>query len=446
MSTRRSFLLTAASAAAAQSRRPLNVLFLAVDDQNTRLGCYGAPVLTPNIDRLARQGVRFDRAYCQYPLCNPSRSSLLTGRRPPVTGIVNNNVWFRRRMPDVVTLPQHFRNNGYWTAQSGKIFHGGLDDDKAWDEGTTRLNENPPARSLAQRKPIADRWLALESGEDQPDFRNTSKAIDLLRNRPKDKPFFLAAGYAKPHVPFLAPKQYFDLYNPDRMELPADFASLPSGKPPAYRDNFDLFIEREASPKLAREAIAAYYAATSFMDAQLGRLIEELDRQGLRENTVISFFGDHGFHLGEKGMWSKQSLFEPATRVPFFISAPGKSKGTASPRTVELIDLYPTLADLCGLPAPQGVQGKSVRPLLENPNARWDKPAYTFQTRAGGVNGASVRTERHRYTEWSSGLTELYDYNADPGESRNLTGNPSQAKIQAELKALLAKGTSTPNA
>ncbi|MBL8223330.1 MAG: sulfatase-like hydrolase/transferase, partial [Bryobacterales bacterium] len=174
MSTRRSFLLSTAAAAAAQTRRPLNVLFLAVDDQNTHLGCYGARALTPNIDRLARQGVRFDRAYCQYPLCNPSRSSLLTGRRPPVAGIVNNNVWFRRRMPDVVTLPQHFRNNGYWTAASGKIFHGGLDDDRAWDVGATRLNENPPARSLAERKPIADRWLALDSEEDQPDFRNTS--------------------------------------------------------------------------------------------------------------------------------------------------------------------------------------------------------------------------------------------------------------------------------
>lgn len=442
MLSRRSLIL-GSPAALAQSRKPLNVLFLAVDDLNTRLGCYGhKEVISPNIDRLASMGVRFDRAYCQYSLCNPSRSSLLSGRRPPLTGITNNTVWFRRRMPDVVTLPQHFRENGYWTAQSGKIFHGGLDDDRAWTQGGTPLRENAPVKSLAERRPLADRWGVVDGeGEDQPDFRNTTRAIELLRNRPKDKPFFLAAGFAKPHVPFLAPKRFFDMYNPDKIELPADFAPRPTGKGPAYRDNFDLFIQRDATPRLARQAIAAYYACISYMDAQLGRLFAEMDKQGLWENTVISFFGDHGWHLGERGMWSKQTLFEIGARAPMIVSAPGMTRGKASPRTTEFIDLYPTLADFCGLPKPKGVQGASLRPLLQDPNAKWDKPAYTYQMRAG-VSGASVRTERHRYTEWDGGSAgrELYDYQTDPLEKRNLAEEKTSATLAARMKQLLVKG------
>ncbi|MBL8174340.1 MAG: sulfatase [Bryobacterales bacterium] len=440
MFSRRSLLLSAPLLA--QQPKPINVLFLAVDDLNTHVGCYGAPVKTPNIDALAAQGVRFDRAYCQYPLCNPSRSSLLTGRRPPLTGITNNNVWFRRRLPDVVTLPQFFRAHGYWTAQSGKIFHGGLDDDKAWVEGGTQLRENAPTKSLAERKPLADRWLALDGdGQDQADFRNADRAIKMLENRPKDKPFFFAAGFAKPHVPFLAPKKYFDLYDPAKIQLPRDFAPMPSGKPPAYRDNFDLFIQRQATPQLAREAIAGYYAATSFMDAELGKLLRAIDRMGLRENTVISFFGDHGFHLGEKGMWSKQTLFEPGTHVPMIVSAPRMTAGKSCGRTTELIDLYPTLADLCGLPAPRRIQGRSLKPLLQNPSAAWDKPAYTYQQR-GNVAGASVRTERYRYTEWDGGKAgvELYDYSNDPLEANNLAGDAKLSAVIAGLKKLLAAG------
>ncbi len=440
MISRRSLLLTAPLLA--QSRKPMNVLFLAVDDLNTHVGCYGAPVRTPHIDALAAKGVRFDRAYCQYPLCNPSRSSLLSGLRPPRTGITTNNVWFRRRMADVVTLPQYFRQHGYWTAQSGKIFHGGLDDDKAWVQGGTQLRENAPTKSLAERIPFADRWLALEGdGKDQTDFRNAERAIQMLENRPKDKPFFFAAGFAKPHVPFLAPKQYFDLYDPAKIQLPRDFAGMPSGTGPAYRDNFDLFIKREATPQLAREAIAGYYAATSFMDAELGRVIAAIDRMGLRENTVISFFGDHGFHLGEKGMWSKQTLFEPGARVPMIVSAPGLSAGKGCGRTTELIDLYPTLAELCGLPAPKGIQGKSLKPLLENPAASWDKPAYTYQQR-GSISGASVRTERYRYTEWDGGkaLAELYDYETDPLEQKNLASDRGMAAVVGRMRKLLAAG------
>jgi len=302
--SRRGLLQKLAAGLAAPLQRPKarpNVLFLAVDDLNTRLGCYGSEAKSPSIDGLARRGVRFDRAYCQYPLCNPSRSSLLTGRRPPSTQILDNSRWFRDSLPEVVTLPQQFRDNGYWTARTGKIFHGGLDDPRAWTVGGEPL-ARPAPRNLeqqAERERRADRWVAVEgAGEDQPDYRTATRAIEMLEQR-KAQPFFLAAGFVKPHVPFIAPKKYFDLYAPARISLPPDFSTSPGGTAASYRANFDIFIRREASPEQARQAIAAYYAAISFMDAQVGRVLEALDRLRLRENTVIVLFGDHGFHLGE---------------------------------------------------------------------------------------------------------------------------------------------------
>jgi uncharacterized sulfatase len=437
--TRRS-LLQGALLQTPAPRRP-NVLFLAIDDLNTRLGCYGAPVRSPHIDRLAGAGVRFDRAYCQYPLCNPSRTSLLTGRRPPATRIMENQTWFRRELPEVVTLPQHFRQNGYTTAQTGKIFHGGLDDDRAWTIGGTKLVEPRPRtkEEQAERQRRADRWVALEGeGEDQPDHRTASRAVELLEQL-RDKPFFLAVGFVKPHVPFLAPKKYFALYNPDKIPLPADFAANPSGTGPAYRPNFDIFIRREASPDQARQAIAAYYSAITFMDAQLGRVLSALDRLGLRRNTVVAFFGDHGFHLGEKGMWSKMSLFEVSTHVPLVVSAPWLGQaGSVCRRTVELVDLYPTLAELCGLPDVAGLEGRSLLPLLRSPETGWEKPAFTF-LRRGQVLGASLRTERFRYTEWDQGRqgAELYDHQNDPGEIRNLAAQAAHAGTVGRLRPLL---------
>ena len=441
--SRRALLINAAGAALAQPKRKLNVLFFAVDDLNNRLGCYGAPVQSPNIDGLARRGVRFDRAYCQYPLCNPTRSSLLSGRRPPTTQIMENQTWFRRNMPDVVTLPQHFRASGYVTAQTGKIYHGGLDDDRAWDIGGTPLQERRPRTPAeqAERQKQADRWVALAGeGEDQPDYRTATGAVQLLEQlKQQDKPFFLGVGFLKPHVPLIAPKKYFDLYDPERIQLPVDYAPKPTGEPPAYRPNFDLFIKRDATPELARQGIAAYYAATSFMDAQLGRVMAALDRLGLRDNTVISLFGDHGWHLGEKGMWSKMTLFEVSLRAPLLVAAPGLgTAGKASPRPVEFVDLYPTLVEACGLPMPQGLEGRSLMPLLRNPGARWDKPALSY-LRRGQVLGVSVRTERYRYTEWDEGRqgAELYDHQTDPTESRNLAQDPKHAKTVAKLKPLL---------
>lgn len=423
-------------------KRP-NVLFLAVDDLNTRLGCYDAEVKSPHVDALARSGVRFERAYCQYPLCNPSRTSLLTGRRPPTTQVMDNQRWIRQALPDVVTLPQHFRENGYVTAQTGKIFHGGLDDDRAWTVGgqphTPSARRTP--QEQAERQARADRWVAVEGeGEDQPDYRTASRAIELLREL-RDRPFFLAAGFVKPHVPFIAPKKYFDLYDPARMRLPADFSAAPASTSPSHRPNFDIFIRREASADQARQAIAAYYAAISFMDAQVGRVLGALDQLGLREQTAIVFFGDHGFHLGEKGMWSKMTVFEASARVPLIFSVPWtRSSNKVCPRPVELVDLYPTLAEICGLPAPPGLEGKSLISLLKNPAATWDKPAYTF-VRRGQVLGASVRTERFRYTEWDGGRggAELYDHQSDPSERRNLASDPGYSEQVAGLKQLLRK-------
>jgi uncharacterized sulfatase len=437
--TRRS-LLQGALLQTAAPRRP-NVLFVAIDDLTARLACYGAPVRSPHVDGLARAGVRFDRAYCQYPLCNPSRTSLLTGRRPPATRIMENQTWFRRELPDVMTLPQHFRQNGYTTAQTGKIFHGGLDDDRAWTIGGTKLAEARPRtkEEQAERQRRADRWVALEGeGEDQPDHRTATRAVELLEQL-RDKPFFLAVGFVKPHVPFLAPKKYFDLYDPAKIVLPADFAANPSGTGPAYRPNFDIFIRREASPDQARQAIAAYYAAVTFMDAQLGRVLAALDRLGLRRNTVIVFFGDHGFHLGEKGMWSKMSLFEVSNHVPLVVSAPWLGlAGAVCRRTVELVALYPTLVELCGLPAVTGLAGSSLLPLLRSPESDWEEPAFTF-LRRGQVLGASLRTERFRYTEWDQGRqgAELYDHQNDPGETRNLAAQATHARTVGRLRPLL---------
>ncbi len=428
-------------------KKKFNVLFVAVDDLNTHLGCYGNPIVrSPNIDKLAKSGVRFDRAYCQYPLCNPSRSSLLTGRYPTTTRVMDNLVWFREAMPEVVTLPQHFRANGYVTARTGKIYHGGLDDDKGWVEGgEPRVVRKPrtPEENAARIKQ-SDRWEAVEGkGENLNDAKTATRAIELLEKH-KDKPFFLAVGFAKPHSPLVAPKKYFELYDPAKIPLPADFAAKPTvatGVPEtALTRNGDLFINREATKEQAREMTAAYYACISFIDAELGRVLESLDRLKLRDNTVIVFFGDHGYHLGEKGKWSKHgSLYEPVARVPLIVAAPSAAgNGKTSVRTVELVDLYPTLVELCGLPAVKGLEGQSLAPLLKDPQASWDNPAFSVSQR-GKELGRSVRTDRYRYTEWDQQgkQAELYDYETDPGEQRNLATDPKHAKTIELMRKLL---------
>jgi arylsulfatase A-like enzyme len=420
-----------------------NVLFIAVDDLRPALGCYGNPLVkSPHLDRLASAGVRFDLAFCQYPLCNPSRASLLTGRLPKTTQIMDNTTWIRTPLPDVVTLNQHFRAHGYATLRSGKIYHGGLDDDKGWVEGGEPLNPPKPRtpEENERRRRSSDRWEALEGPEENvPDARNATRAIGFLEKH-REKPFFLALGFSKPHTPFLAPKRYFDLYDPAGIKLPPDFAPRPTPCPGAPREaltsNGDIFIQRDAGEPEARQMIAAYYACTSFIDAQVGRVLEAVDRLGLREKTVVVFFGDHGFHLGEKGKWSKHgSLFDVGTRVPLIVAAPGLSRGRACGRTVELLDLYPTLVDLCGLPVPPGLEGKSLKPLLRDPDAAWDKPARAF-AKHGKVLGRAVRTERYRFVDWGS-EAELYDHSTDPHEMKNLAADPAHAETVKALRPLL---------
>ena len=429
-----------------------NVLFLMVDDLRPALGCYGHPaVKSPNIDAVAKAGVRFDRAYCQYPLCNPSRTSLLTGRHPPTTGVLDNTVYFRDAHPDWVTLPEHFRANGNASLRTGKIFHGGIDDPQSWTEGAEA--KKPAAKKLdpKERQKRSDQIVTLEGdGESHGDYKAADRAIEFLRKH-KEKPFFLACGFTKPHSPPTAPQKFLDLYEAGRLGLPKTFAArpaAPTGFPrPSITQNGDLFIGRDATEAEAKEMLRAYYASASWTDWNVGRVIAELDKLGLRENTVIVFWGDHGYHLGEFGKWAKHgSLFEVGTRVPLIVVAPGaKGNGSAVGVPVQSLDIYPTLCELCGLKAPAGIEGHSLVPLLNDPKAKWDHPAYTV---AGNMKnfGVAVRTTRYRYAEWAGGKngTFLIDPTADPDETTNLVDDPKHAAAREELAALARKHAGGP--
>jgi iduronate 2-sulfatase len=436
----------------------LNVLFIAVDDLNASLGCYGHPLVkSPNMDRLAARGVRFEHAYCQYALCNPSRSSLLSGLRPDTSRIYNNSTPIRAVFPDIVTLPQMFKNNGYFSARVGKLYHygvpgqigtSGLDDAPSWNEFVNPRGRDwddeadvinfTPSRQLG----AALCWMeAKGTDEEQTDGKVAAEAIRLLEEH-KDKPFFVAAGFYRPHVPDIATKKYFELYPLEKVTLPKEppehVANIPpialTCKPANYG------VEEEKLRIFKR----AYFASISFVDAQVGKVLDALDRLKLADKTIVVLWGDHGWCLGEHGQWQKQLLFEESARVPFMIALPKAKVTGVSPRTVELVDIYPTLADLCGLKAPANLEGKSLRPLLENPRASWSKPAITQQVRnedGKTIMGYSVRTEQWRYTEWDGGAVgaELYDHNSDPHEWQNLAKDQKHAKSVAELRQLLPK-------
>ncbi len=440
--------IAASPARAAATTRP-NVLLITCDDLRSELGCYGVSAIkSPNLDRLASRGVRFDRAYCQYPVCNPSRVSFLTGLRPDSTGVVNNDLNFRSRLPDIVTLPQLFRQHGYFTASLGKIFHRGrtmeelkpeMDDAKSWD--VARYFQSTPTglrgegRNLTGGKLPWCRWLAAEgTDEDQPDGQIARDAVKLLEEK-KDQPFFIAVGFHKPHDPFIAPAKYFAMYPIESIELttvqPAaedPALAIADGRKKVFAGWSD--VER-------KEFKRAYYAGVSFTDAQVGKVIDALDRLQLADRTIVIFIGDHGYHLGERGWWNKDTLFELSCRAPMIIVAP-KANPAVVQMPVELVDLYPTLTDLCAVKAPHELQGASLRPLLADANAKWDTPART-QVQRGKVVGRSVRTQRWRYTEWDGGRAgvELYDHSNDEAEQHNLAGDEKFKDVIAQLKPLL---------
>lgn len=426
----------------AQSRNKPNVLMIAVDDLNDWIGALGGhpQALTPNIDRLAKRGVIFRRAYCQAPSCNPSRASLMTGIRPSTSGVYQNNDVWRDAMPTEVTLPQHFQLHGYEVLGGGKIYHGSMNESRSWDyyynpPGFLHPEGDTPVNGLNQGH--LD-WSPIESpDEETADTMLADWAGDYL-SKPRDRPFFLACGFYRPHLPWYAPEKYFEKFPEAKTLLPKylenDLEDVPEAAPHNQRDHDNV-----TSSGQWKKAVAAYLACIHYADANVGRVLDALDASPHADNTVIVLWTDHGWHLGEKNHWRKFSLWEESCRVPLIFAGAGvRSEERSCDRTVELLDVYPTLADLAGLPEREELEGRSLRPLLDDPGAEWDKPAITSM----GPEKVSVRTERWRYTRYGD-AEELYDHWHDPQEWENLAGAEPFAEVIAELRQLLPKNPET---
>lgn len=444
-------LILGLASPAASEDKP-NILFISVDDLAASLGCYGDLIAkTPHIDRLAATGVRFDRAYNQLPLCNPTRASVMTGMRPDRIKVYDLDRHFRDEVPNAVTLSQQFMKSGYFAARVGKIYHynvpasigtDGFDDPPSWQrtvnpKGRDKDEEDLIFNAEPHRKiSAALSWLAAEgTDEEQTDGMITTEAIKIMEEK-KGEPFFLGVGFFRPHTPYVAPKKYFDMYPIEEMRLPyapeGDREDIPTA---AFAHNCPIpnyNLERD----VLLGALQSYYACVSFVDAQVGRLLDALDDLGIADNTIVVFWSDHGYHLGEhNGIWQKRTLFEQGARSPLIIRDPkATGNGTASPRIVEFIDIYPTLTEAAGIETPTDLDGKSLAPLLENPIADWNGHAITQILRPAddrletAVMGCSIRTDRWRYTEWAEGASgvELYDHWADPMEFNNLALNPTK--------------------
>jgi iduronate 2-sulfatase len=437
------------------------VLFLIADDLNNMIGCYGYRIAqTPHIDRLASAGARFERAYNQFPLCAPSRNSFLTGLYPNSTGVINNQVMFRQTIPQHISMPQAFRQAGYFVARVGKLYHYGVprsigtdghDDPVSWElkvnpAGVDRLEEEPDIFSLIPGRFGATlSWYASSKGDrHHTDGKVADAALWILERcaRSESRPFFLAVGFYRPHTPYVAPRQYFDLYPLEQMPLikpkEGEDARVPWPALATRRKE-----EIAMTDELRRQALQAYLASISFMDAQVGRVVQGLQELGLKEQTIIVFTSDHGYHMGEHGLYQKMTLFEESARVPLIMIAPGvTTPGSVISTPVGLIDLYPTLAELCGVPAPQNLQGQSLVPMLKNPAEKGRGWALTQVTRRRGGEqffGYSLRTERFRYTEWAEGAEgrELYDHQNDPQELINRADDPNYKQVVEDLSALL---------
>ena len=475
---RYSFILTffvCLTTASAFGEKP-NILFIAVDDLRPELGCYGKRVRSPNIDQLAREGTVFERAYVQCALCMPSRISVLTGRRPDTTGVVDFSVRFRDVLGDVVTLPQHFKNNGYHAAAFGKIFH--RDDPGSWSEPLWQSDRKAYHTDFGKqvlawikedhrqvtyvwdlgdgitktKRPGGLPWEAPDVPDNALRDGHIADAAIAKMNEVRHKPFFLAVGFHKPHLPFIAPEKYFDLYDPDEIALAANpFPPRDAPKFATYNWNdlrhyYGIPDVGPVSEKQARELKHAYYACVSYTDAQVGRLLNNLDALGLKENTIVVLWGDHGWQLGEHGMWDKHSNFETSTHAPLIIRVPGQQPARTE-ALVEFVDIYPTLSELCLLSLDEGLEGRSFVPLIKNPDLKWKSAAFSQYQRvipgygkiARGM-GYSMRTDRYRFTEWLVPGTEfrtyeLYDHHSDPQENLNLADRTEHRQLVEDLKA-----------
>jgi arylsulfatase A-like enzyme len=454
-------------AAAAEGR--MNVLFIAVDDLRPDLGCYGNGLVhSPNIDGLAASGTLFERAYCQQAISMASRASLLSGYRPDVGEIYRQQALYKH-VPDALSLNRHFLANGYETMSIGKIYHFASDDRIGWsqgahdpkgdwvgrgyltDEGKAIARAYDEKYPRAQRQGLGPAFEAAEAPDNAyMDGLIADLAVESLE-RLKDKSFFLATGFRKPHLPFNAPKKYWDLYDPADLEL-AENPFAPKGAPREALDNWGelrgyhgMPMKGDMPDDLARQLIHGYYACVSYVDAQIGRVLDALDRLGLRENTVVVLWGDHGWKLGEHGMWCKHTNFELDTHAPLMFRAPGIPGGRRTAALTEFVDIYPTLCDLCDIDKPAHLQGTSAVPLLHDPDRPWKRAAFSQYPR-GRIMGYSMRTDTHRYTEWKEIRTgevtgrELYDHRTDPAENVNVVEATEQADLVGELAAMLKAG------
>lgn len=435
-----------AVAGAAEQGRP-NVLFVPVDDLNDWVGCLGGhpQAKTPHVDQLAGRGVLFTRAYCASPLCNPSRTAILTGKRPSSSGVYGNDQPWREALPDVVTLPQHFMAQGYHVMGGGKVFHGRFEEPASWHE----YFERPPDPAPSQRNftgitsaPHFD-WAPLDAADEE---MGDVKLVDWARSRLDrqwDAPFFLAVGFVRPHLPWYVPRKYFDMYPPETTTLPEvkpdDLDDVPvPGKTLARPEGDHAVITATGN---WRNAVAAYLAAVSFLDACVGRLMSALAESPHADNTIVVLWGDHGWHLGEKLHWRKGTLWEESARVPLIIVAPRMTPvGRRCERPVSLLDLYPTLVEACGLEPRAGLEGRSLVPLLKDPQTPWDCPALT----TFGLNNHTVRSERWRYIRYRDGAEELYDHENDPMEWTNVAGRPEYAETKQSLARWLPEVNAAP--
>ena len=442
-----------ASLFAADKKTP-NVLFIAVDDLRPQLGCYGhKQMISPNIDRLASEGVTFLRSYCQVPVCGASRASLLTGTRPTRDRFLGYATWAERDLPGALSVAEHFKNNGYHTISNGKIFHHRSDCRNSWSEdpwhpkGHWRnymLEEN---QKLNRQKPkLAGPAYECADVPDNAYFDGmvADKGIsDLRRLKREDKPFFLALGFLKPHLPFNAPKKYWGMYKAQEIDL-ADNPFRPKGAPDAALHNWGELRNYHGIPakgplseELARKLVHGYYACVSYTDAQIGKVVAELDRLRLRDNTIVILWGDHGWNLGEHGLWCKHCNFETSLHSPLIVTAPGIAGGGKSNALTEYLDIYPSLCELCDLPQPDHLQGRSFVPLLKNPNLPWKEAVFSRYFR-----GDSVKTDRYRYTQWRGKdgkvyARMLYDHQVDPVENVNISELPRNKELVEKMSNML---------